>query len=113
MDTYALAVRFLPEIADMKMKGVLVEAAQTGVSGSRFGWTPLYRSEELREEHLHEVEGLLRDAVRYTEAGEWPMRKSQCRFCGFKKVCGKEPSRREELLKADFKKRFWNPTEER
>lgn len=113
VDTYSLVTSFIPEIAGLKMKGVLMEAASTGVSGTRFGWAPLYRSEEQNEEHLGEVGRLLQDAVRYAEEDYWPMRKSQCRMCPMKKVCGASPSRRADILKADYKQVFWNPLEER
>lgn len=112
-DTYDLAVKFIPEVQEMAFHGVLVDAAQTLVSGARFGFQPLYRTEGHRVEHLAEVEDLLRDAVRYAERGQWPMRKSQCKFCKMRGICALEPGKRQQFLEANFRQVVWNPLEER
>jgi hypothetical protein len=113
VDTYSLAVKFLPEVAGLEFRGVLIEAAQTLVSGSRFGYQQIYRSEALNEEHLQEVGELLRDAVRYASQNYWPMRKSQCSMCPMKKVCKLEPGKRQMFLEANYVQHRWNPLEER
>lgn len=111
IDTYDLAASAIPEMADVR--GVLIEAGQTILSGSRFGRRIEYRNSALRDEHMAQVGDLIEDAERYAAKGHWPMRKSQCKFCPFRGICAMSPGKRADFLASKFKRSFWNPLEER
>lgn len=113
IDTYDLVVEFLPEVKGLEFRGVLVEAAQTLVGGSRFGWRQIYRSAAQREETLKELNHWLGLAVEYARNDYWPMAKAQCPICPMKKVCRLEPGKRQMFLEANYKRVRWNPLEER
>lgn len=95
------------------LRGVVIEGAQILKGGARFGHMPFPHTDARREEFHHELEWWLRQAERYAREGYWPMNRSACYLCPFKKVCSKEPGKRDFWLKADFTKRHWNPLEER
>lgn len=111
VDTYDLAGSIM--FPDLPIKGVIIEGTQLLVGGARFGKHPIYHNEAQREEYFAELEGVIREAEKYAEAGHWPMRRSSCTICGFKKICSKSPQVREQYLAADFKKKHWNPLQER
>lgn len=111
VDTYDLVANLLAP--EYKFRGVVVEAAQTLESGARTGHHICYRTPDQRAEWLREIERWLRKAEEYARDEYWPMARSQCKFCALKKICSKDPGKRETFLAADFKKQPWNPLEER
>lgn len=111
VDTYDLAGSLL--FPDLPLKGVVIEAAQTLVHGARFGRHEFRRTEAQREEWLNEIGYWLKMAEKYAKEEYWPMNRSACFSCQFKKVCSRDPAMREQSLKADFTVNKWNPLEER
>ncbi len=111
VDTYDLAGSLL--FPELNIKGVVIEAAQVMVDGARFASQPFYRSEAQREEFYNEFEYWLKQAELFATENYWPMNRINCKICPFQGICSKHPSRREEMLAADFTKKHWNPLEER
>lgn len=111
MDVYDLASNIM--FPELKMRGIVIEGAQTLVGGARFGKQVFYRTEAQREEVLNELGHWLKVAEGYAEEDYWPMNRSGCWLCQFKGVCSKDPDQRERYLEADFKVEHWNPLEER
>lgn len=113
IDTYDIAAHHIPEMKELNIRGVLIEAAQTLESGARSSSHICYRTPGLRLEAEREMEFWLKKAEEFARNDYWPMAKSQCWLCGFKGICSKDPASREKWLKADFKQQHWNPMEER
>lgn len=92
--------------------GLIVDAAQVLVSGSRFERALITRSEEQNEEFLRGTSQWLRLMDEYARTGEWPMNESSCGMyggCQFRDVCAKSPGARQVWLDAGFRKRSWDP----
>lgn len=111
MDTYDMVGTIL--FPNLNLYGVMIEGLQVLTDGFRYGIGFLHRTEALREEHYETIVHWIRQAERYAEADHWPMNKANCWRCPFAGVCSKNPSLRNAYLKADFKKRVWDPTRER
>ena len=111
MDTYDLAGSLL--YPTMELRGVMVEAAQTLVGGAEFGINASYRTEAYREEWFSEMEYWLKQADQFATEDYWPMNRANCYLCHFKGVCKVDPSKRKMYLESNFRKRKWNPLEER
>lgn len=94
-------------------KGVLLDACQTVVNFSAFDRRPIHRTPGQLEEFMRDLAHWLRNAVQYAEQNHWPMNEASCRICAFNRVCSKDPAVRDSFLQADFKKKFWNPLQER
>ena len=118
MDCYDLVGTTL--FADLNIRGVMVEGAQTMVGGARFGLGVCYRSEIQREEFLVDLRWWLSLAEHLAERvlpdgtpAPYPMNRQACWLCPFKQVCSAQPAKREAVLAENFEKRYWNPLEER
>lgn len=111
IDTYDMIGNLL--YPDLKLKGVLIEAAQCMVGGNRFGIHPCYRTDEQREEFLADLKFWLDQAERFAKADHWPRNRASCWLCPFKGVCSATPERRQQILDDEFEKKLWNPLEER
>lgn len=98
---------------ELDLKGVLIEAAQTLVTGAEFGMRAIYQTEVQREEFYQEIGWWTKQAERFALDDYWPMNRSACYLCGFKKVCSVEPDRRQNVLETNFIKREWNPLQVR
>lgn len=110
-DIYDLAGSLL--YPNLHLGGVAVRAAQVQQSGSKFGFDISRRTERQREELLDELGWWLKLAEEFAESGKYPMNRANCRFCGFRGICSKDPTQRQRYLEADFKVKHWNPLEER
>ena len=97
----------------LDLQGVMIEAAQTMVTGARFGKTIIRRTDETREAMLRDVEIYLRQAESYAREGYWPQNRAACWRCPFQSVCAELPAYRQAALDADFTVSRWDPTEER
>lgn len=102
LDTYDLVGSLL--FPDLDLRGFLVDAAQTLVSGAEFALHPYYKTEGHREEHFEDIKYWIKQAEGAAEAGYWPMNKKSCYTCPFKQVCSKAPELREAYLRANFTK---------
>lgn len=104
-------------ILETHIAGVIIEAAQVMADKPmKFTRRPTYRSDEVIDEWLDDLEYHLVNAESFAKAERWPMNDTACdKFggCRFREVCSKPPSVREKFLKADFiqlpPERRWNP----
>lgn len=111
MDTYDLAASIL--YPKLRVKGGIVEGAQTMVGGAKFTAHPIHRSESQREEWLEELGYWFEEAEKFAKRDVWPMNRSACWLCQFKPVCSKPKESRERVLKADYVIEKWNPLQSR
>lgn len=103
------------------VRGVIIEAAQICLeTPNKFLRRPTYRTDDIIDEWLGDLEYHLNAAEAYAEAGHWPMNDSACdKFggCRFREICSKSPSVRERFLAADFiqqpEEERWNPLRSR
>jgi hypothetical protein len=109
-------------VMDMEVKGVVIEGAQIGLEKftSKFVRGFTYRSDDLIDEWLNDLEYHLNAAESFAEAGHWPMNDMSCDKyggCRFRDICSKNPSVREHYLKSDFiqlpEDERWNPLKAR
>jgi hypothetical protein len=94
--------------------GVVIDAAQVGVTFSRFARGMAARPPGVLDEWLDQTAQWIRLAGRYADGpeGAWPMNLSSCdKFfgCEFRGVCSKSPAQRKSWLEADFVHRLWDP----
>lgn len=96
--------------------GVLVEAAQVGVTFSRFMRFPVnYLPSDLEEYALDTADWIER-AHACADSGRWPMNESSCDKyggCTFREVCRQSPNYRRLYLEAKFQPRVWDPLKAR
>lgn len=111
VDTYDIAGYVL--FPDLDIQGVILEAAQTMVGGSRFGRRVMRRTPALREEWLSELGYWVKMAERYATENHWPMNRSACRMCKLRTVCAREPDMREMFLKSEYPRKLWDPLQVR
>jgi len=109
-------------VLDMEIKGVVIEGAQIGLDKftTKFARGFTYRSDDLIDEWLNDLEYHLNAAEAFAEAGHWPMNDMSCDKyggCRFRDVCSKNPSVRDTYLKSDFlqltEDERWNPLRSR
>lgn len=113
MSGYVLAAKTMHP---QNVQGCLIDAAQVGVTFSRFQRGFANRTEAQLDEFLTDTIEWLRQAERCARQNYWPMNTEACNNyggCIFRGVCDKDPSIRETYLQADFEKRHWNPLESR
>jgi hypothetical protein len=106
-----------------EIAGVIIDAAQILVGGSRFHRKLISRSPEQLEEFMKDLTVYLREMEGYARDNYWPMRESSCHWeganasgkysCQFLPICSSDPSIRQELLNAMFVKRTWDPLQPR
>jgi len=99
------------------IRGVIIEAAQVKLEQPNTfvrGFT--YRTDDLIDEWLRDLEYHLNAAEAFAEAGHWPMNDTACdKFggCRFREVCNKNAGVRQRFLEADFiqlpLEERWNP----
>jgi PD-(D/E)XK nuclease superfamily len=108
-------------VLDTPLKGVIVEAAHVTIDKPMtFHRRPTYRSDDIIDEWLNDLEYHLNAAEAFAEANYWPMNDTACdKFggCRFREICSKSPSVRERFLKAEFiqlpEESRWNPLRSR
>ncbi len=94
------------------VEGVIIDAAQVQVNGSRFMRRPISRTPAQLEEWLVDLKFYLRMMEAYAKLNYWPMNDKACGMyggCRFRTVCSADPSVREELLETFYTKRIWDP----
>ena len=92
--------------------GVVIDAAQVGVTFARFARGLAPRPDAVLDEWLKATAYWVKLAAQYAEASFWPMNESSCdKFfgCEFRHVCAKAPRQRQAWLDADFVERLWDP----
>ncbi len=104
-------------ILDAVVSGVIVEGAQVLIEKPmKFERRPTYRSDEVIDEWLDDLEYHLANAEAFAEANYWPMNDTACGNyggCRFREVCSRPATVRERFLKSDFiqlpENERWNP----
>lgn len=114
ISTYDLAAEFvLPELGT---KGVMMEAAQTGVTFARFARQFVNRTPAMREEWLRDMLTWIRHAEEYARESYWPQNQASCSNyggCPYRGICSKDPASRKRFLESEFKRSWWDPTDQR
>jgi len=109
-------------VMEAEIKGVCIEGAQIGLQDftTRFARSFAYRSDDLIDEWINDLEWNLNAAEAFAEAQHWPMNDMSCDKyggCRFRDVCSKNPGVREIYLKSDFiqlpEDERWNPLRNR
>ena len=112
IDTYDLIGYLASKVGDglfgkavTRLSGVMLEAHQALVSGTRWGRHRLYRTKSQREEWLADIGYWLNRAVWFAQKDYYPMNKANCWHCDFNSICSKPKEERERYLRADFEQR--------
>lgn len=108
VDLYDLAGSIL--FPFFNMQGVMIEGAQTLVSGADFATRFFPRDEAYREDVLRDLARWLELAEYFADANHWPKNRKACLGCQFREtVCQFPDSERETHLARHFKQEHWNP----
>jgi hypothetical protein len=108
-------------VLDAPIAGVIIEAAQVTIDKPmKFERRPTYRSDEVIDEWLDDLEYHLANAEAFAQANYWPMNDTACGNyggCRFREVCSRPKAVREKFLKSDFTQlpegERWNPLKSR
>jgi len=103
-------------IALEPITGTIIDAAQIGVTFSRFRRDEAHRSKSMNEEWLRDTQSLIKMAESCAEQDYWPKNESSCHHfagCVYRSICSKGCEVREQFLEAGFSKRLWNPLDSR
>lgn len=113
MSAYSFAGRI---VYNEPAHGVIIDAAQVLVNGSRFRRGFAHRSPGQLDEWLKDTLYWIGEAERYAVANYWPMNDKSCfnyGGCPFREVCAQSPEYRERYLEMGFSKRVWDPLQVR
>lgn len=113
MSGYTLAAK---TVVPGKVQGCLVDAAQVGVTFSRFARGFANRSEGQLDEFLRDTIEWIKYAEHCARQQYWPMNTESCDKyggCIFRQICSKDPAVRRTFLQAEFNQRVWNPLQSR
>lgn len=114
MSTYDFAGKV---VYNLPTRGIIVDAAQVLVTLSRFERGLVPRTDGQRDEWYGEtVRFNLEMAAKYAESGLWPRNEKACGHyggCPFRSICGRDPSVREQWLRASYVQRLWDPLQVR
>jgi hypothetical protein len=97
---------------DEPIEGIMIDAVQTLVNGTRFQRGFTHRTEDLRAEWLADTEYWLLQAeylARKYGDEDYPKNDKSCFGCQFRDICAEPPKMRQHLLNTRFTKRDWNP----
>lgn len=97
-------------------KGVIINAAQVGVTFTRFARHMVYRTKAQLDEWFNAALGYIKRNEQFVEEDNWPMNDTACNMyggCPFQEICKADPGVRPMLLKSNFKTRKWDPMESR
>lgn len=109
MSQYSLAGTI---IASAPIAGVIIDAAQLGVTFSRFQRGNTTRTKAQMEEWLDDSIFYIRQNESFVAANHWPMNDTVCNMysgCPYRPICGASPEIRPKLLEGLFHKRSWDP----
>lgn len=110
MSLYDVGGTFL--FRDEPIEGIIIDAVQTLVNGTRFQRGFTHRTEDLRAEWLIDTEYWLLQAeylARKYGDKNYPKNDKNCYGCQFRDICAENPRMRQNLLDTRFVKRDWNP----
>jgi len=106
---YAFAGRI---ISPEPIAGIIIDAAQVGVTFTRFQRSQIPRNEAQLEEWAKDAMIYIRQNEAYVEADYWPMNDTSCQQyggCPYRVVCACSPSIRQKQLDGLFHKHTWDP----
>ena len=109
MSGYAFAGKVVYEFP---IKGIIVDAAQIGVTFSRFQRGLVPRTDSQLAEWYNDLKLTIKQAERYAEINYWPQNDRFCSMyggCSFRQICQKSPEMRNEWLPRLMQKRVWDP----
>jgi hypothetical protein len=113
MSGYYFAGTLLFEIP---IGGIIIDAAQTAVTFTKFQRGFTHRSKSQLNEWYHDLSYLFKSAETYAKDNYYPMNEKSCGNyggCPFRLVCSESPEMREELLDKFFTRRIWDPLKSR
>lgn len=90
-------------------KGIIVDAAQIGVTFARFERREIHRDAAQLEEWMTDLRYWLTIAEMYAKTDYWPMNDRACFRCHFRPICARSPGARDMWLKAKYPVRVWDP----
>jgi len=108
MSLYTLAGQV---VLGSRIKGIIIDAAQILVSGTRFQRGMTHRTAEQIEEWKYDFNTFISMAPIYAEREHWPMNDKSCHNyggCQFRELCSKAPSVRPSFY-SKFNQRQWDP----
>lgn len=103
-------------ILQSPIRGVIIDGAQIAVGFTRFlrGFT--YRTPDQLSEWLRSTKQLISEVHHCAEEDFYPMNTTACGNyggCPFKSLCSAAPRIRDEVAKAEFTSRVWDPLQRR
>jgi hypothetical protein len=113
MSTYDLAGKV---VYGIDTKGIIIDAAQVLITGSRFRRGFTHRTPEQRNEFLNDTAIWLGYAASCATRNYWPMNDKSCGNyggCPYRGICNKSPLARQEWLDNSFHNRVWDPLQVR
>ena len=99
-------------ISHTPIAGIIIDAAQIGVTFTRFQRAQIPRTQPQLEEWFSDAMVYIKQNETYVENNYWPMNDTSCTQyggCQFQAVCSASPSIRQKHLDALFVKRVWDP----
>jgi hypothetical protein len=110
MSIYAIAGQV---VLSKPIRGVIIDAAQILVNGTRLRRRPTPREPPQLSEWLTDFQMKLRENESYVANDYWPQRPQSCGYgrmqCLFRPVCSAEPEARQEMLENFYGRRTWDP----
>lgn len=100
-------------LADHNIQGVMIRAIQVTGDNADVTQMPFRKTEEYREEFWADLSHWIKMAALYEEQDYWPQNRAACQDCLFRTVCSRPAKYQQQVLEADFERRFWNPVERR
>jgi hypothetical protein len=110
---YALGAKFA---YDVRVKGVICDAAQVKVTFSKFERGIIYRTEAQLREWYHDAVFWVNLMGQMAEQKRWPQNDKACHYyggCPYRAVCGRTSPAREAWLELDYVKSTWDPSQPR
>lgn len=102
-------------VYQLPLQGVMIDAVQVQVGGSRFRRGPIQRTEDQVNEWYEELGYWLTLAEYHARKDSWPMNETACGMyggCPFRPICGKDRRTRDAFLKV-YRDRVWDPLQVR
>jgi CRISPR/Cas system-associated exonuclease Cas4 (RecB family) len=106
-----------PETPEKKeIAGVIIDAAQIRVTGTRFERQIIPRTNPQIVEWLEDTKHWIALMGIYAEANRWPMNDKACHHyggCPYREVCSRTPGARQNWLETDYVRDVWDPAKPR
>jgi hypothetical protein len=98
-----------------EVKGVILNAVQTLVGGTRFRRGLIPRSQSQLDEWFEDTKLVIREMEFAAISGHWRMNDKACHFppCVFREVCSRPPATRRQWLELNYTQRTWDPLKRR